>query len=38
MDKLLKVLKNPYSNEKKIIEFQKPAPVSDEKYQTFCGT
>ena len=38
MNKFLKVLSNPYSVQENIIEFQKPAPVSDEKYQTFCGT
>jgi len=34
----LKILSNPYSVQENIIEFQKPAPISDEKYQTFCGT
>ncbi len=38
MNKLLKVLSNPYSDQKNIIEFQKPAPIGNEKYQTFCGT
>ena len=38
MNKLLKVLSNPYSDQENIIEFQKPAPISNEKYQTFCGT
>ena len=38
MNKFLKVLSNPYSIQENIIEFQKPAPISDEKYQTFCGT
>ncbi len=38
MNKLLKVLSNPYSNQENIIEFQKPAPIGNEKYQTFCGT
>ena len=38
MNKFLKVISNPYSVQENIIEFQKPAPVSDEKYQTFCGT
>ena len=38
MNKFLKVLSNPYSVQENIIEFQKPAPISDEKYQTFCGT
>jgi len=38
MNKLLKVLSNPYSDQENIIEFQKPAVISNEKYQTFCGT
>jgi len=38
MNKLLKVLSNPYSDQENIIEFQKPAPIGNEKYQTFCGT
>ena len=38
MNMFLKVLSNPYSLQENIIEFQKPAPISDEKYQTFCGT
>ena len=38
MNKFLKVLSNPYSVQENIIEFQKPAPITDEKYQTFCGT
>ena len=38
MNKFLKVLSNPYSIQENIIEFQKPAPISDVKYQTFCGT
>ena len=38
MNKLLKVLSNPYSDQKNIIEFQKPAAIGNEKYQTFCGT
>ena len=38
MNKLLKVLGNPYSDQENIIEFQKPAPIGNEKYQTFCGT
>ena len=36
--KLLKVLKKPYNVNKYISEFQSPAPLSKEKYQTFCGT
>ena len=38
MNKLNNVLKNPYSNQKDITEYQVPAPMTDEKYQTFCGT
>ncbi len=38
MNKLIKVLSNPYSDQENIIEFQKPAPIGNEKYQTFCGT
>ena len=38
MNKLLKVLSNPYSDQENIIEFQKPTPTGNEKYQTFCGT
>ena len=38
MNKLLKVLSNPYSDQENIIEFQKPATIGNEKYQTFCGT
>ena len=38
MNKLLKVLSNPYSDQENIIEFQKPKPIGNEKYQTFCGT
>jgi uncharacterized protein YdiU (UPF0061 family) len=38
MNKLNNVLKNPYSNQEDIAEYQVPAPVTAEKYQTFCGT
>ena len=38
MKQLIKVLSNPYSEQKSIIKYQKPAPVGDEKYKTFCGT
>ena len=37
MNKLLSVLKNPYDI-KVISGYQSPAPLSKEKYQTFCGT
>ena len=36
-NKFLKILKNPYSEQKNIKEFQMPSS-SKEKYQTFCGT
>ena len=38
MTKLLAILKNPYDNQNNIEEYQAPAPSSNEKYQTFCGT
>ncbi len=38
MKKLLTILKNPYDNQNNIKEYQLPAPLSNEKYQTFCGT
>ena len=34
---LIKVLKDPYSRQKNILDYQ-IASISDEKYQTFCGT
>ena len=36
--KLIKILEKPYENQKGISEYQSTAPVSDQKYQTFCGT
>jgi len=38
MKKLLTILKNPYDKQSDIKEYQMPAPSSNEKYQTFCGT
>ncbi len=38
MKKLLTILKDPYNNQNNIKEYQLPAPSSNEKYQTFCGT
>ena len=38
MKKLLAILKNPYDNQNNIEEYQAPAPSSNKKYQTFCGT
>jgi len=38
MKKILTILKNPYENQSNIEEYRMPAPMSNEKYQTFCGT
>ncbi len=38
MKNLLKLIEKPYENQKGIDEYQSPAPPSDKKYQTFCGT
>jgi len=38
MKNLLKVLEKPYESQEGISEYQSPAPASDIKYQTFCGT
>ncbi|MDC0215625.1 YdiU family protein [Candidatus Pelagibacter sp.] len=35
---LLKVLEKPYESQEGISEYQSPAPITDKKYQTFCGT
>jgi len=35
---LIKILQNPYEHQKNIKQFQLPAPLSEKKYQTFCGT
>ena len=37
-NKLIKILKNPYLINKDDFKFMSPAPYSDKKYQTFCGT
>ncbi len=37
-NKLIKVLEKPYEKIKENIDYQSPAPVSDKKYKTFCGT
>jgi len=37
-NKLIKILKNPYQVNKDDLEFMSPAPYSNKKYQTFCGT
>jgi len=34
----LKVLEKPYENQSKTNNYQSPAPSSEKKYQTFCGT
>ena len=36
--KFLKVLNDPYSHNDNISQFQKPSPLTNEKYKTFCGT
>ena len=38
INKLIKILKNPYLVNNDDLEFISPAPHSDKKYQTFCGT
>ena len=37
-NKLIKILEKPYENQKNISDYQLPAPLSNSKYQTFCGT
>ena len=38
MKNLLKFLEKPYENQEGISDYQYPAPISEKKYQTFCGT
>ena len=38
MKNLLKILEKPYKNQEGMSEYQSPAPPSNQKYQTFCGT
>src|SRR6056300_672551 len=38
MNKFLEILRRPYENREDIIEYQIAAPISNIKYQTFCGT
>ena len=38
LKKLIKVLEKPYEKTKENIDDQSPAPISDKKYKTFCGT
>ena len=35
---LIKILTKPYEKQEKIVSYQSPAPASNTKYQTFCGT
>ena len=37
INKILKILRHPYKEQKEITEFQTPS-LSNKKYQTFCGT
>ena len=37
VNKILKILRHPYKEQKEITEFQTPS-LSNKKYQTFCGT
>ena len=38
LKELIKVLENPYQTQKNINNYQSPAYLDDQKYQTFCGT
>ncbi len=38
LKKLIKVLEKPYEKTKENIDYQSPAPSSEKKYKTFCGT
>ena len=35
---LIKILEKPYENQENVASYQSPALLSNEKYQTFCGT
>ena len=37
-NKLIEILKKPYLVNKDDLEFMSPAPHSDKKYETYCGT
>ena len=37
LNKFLEILSKPYKEQTEILEYQSPA-ISNEKYQTFCGT
>ena len=38
LKKLIKVLEKPYEESNENVDYQSPAPASDKKYKTFCGT
>ena len=38
LKKLIKILNNPYQNQKNISDYQIPISPSEQKYKTFCGT
>ncbi len=38
LKKLIKILNNPYQNQKNISDYQIPVSPSEQKYKTFCGT
>ena len=38
LKKLIKVLEKPYEKSNENVDYQSPAPASDKKYKTFCGT
>jgi uncharacterized protein YdiU (UPF0061 family) len=38
LKKLIKILENPYHDQKNIIDYQSSPSLSGQKYQTFCGT
>ncbi len=38
LKKLIKILENPYEKVEENIKYQSPAPISNNKYKTFCGT
>ena len=38
LNKLITILKNPYQNQKSMMDYQSPGLINGKKYQTFCGT
>ncbi|MDC3120803.1 YdiU family protein [Candidatus Pelagibacter sp.] len=38
LNRLCSIILDPYNSEGDFLEFQYPAPISREKYRTFCGT